>query len=1132
MFSMRLAYLRPVNELNYWPSRIGDHGMLLEYTKAVLINHFARRQNPVNINFSPSFLTMSSNGMESHFKYASRSNFAALPVQYFIHDYESLNYFIYEILANFYLSEYFKKAVLNLSLDYEGVILPLSLCYHVSQTPSRVWGGYRKGTVLDRGLTTKKCCTIGWKNVGEDQNCIWRALSSKFKYDNGNVVKRISKPSVPSRPRQAIASKLKIKFLAYLKESGCSEFGVALTSKGLNERFLHIVEDFLKCKIVIYSERLVERKRLGVNGIKTRTGSWTRIVKVEYNSEKYFENEVVHLLSDGKSHIRRIFNPKGFSAKYLCTKCNQGFHELSKLKRHNNSDCVGLKYVSEQMYCWKRSIELEMETHHTFQAPYSFDNCYGHVLINETEDKFDVIIHVQLSEGQKHIFSGTFENIENIAEHLIKNVPKIVAKALARRLQENIQFLNELEAKLNGLKETLSADVYKTDESKKQYNSLLNVKNAMVDHLSSYSVYISCGKGNSKENRERVLFYALAKLASAQLNLGKFDLRYNKGRLSSVKKVGFPLKLISGNSLGLNSNEVLADESDIEEFESMVKLFKRVFKLNVVGLASPTEIGSRIMSDSLTQRDLVSFFSPSKELYKLMEGTVKFGILECLSGSIVHPDGYYRSFISQDFEKFYARILCTLDIIHVGQSLKYQKNDRGLYFCEPNRKRRTMANLVMLFIEHVIKSGEIRSALQGTEQIYGNHPIDGVLIGPKKSLISFDGCIWHPHDVICHETEATICMKDPGHQAKCQICINSVKKCKKTDLRFMPKLFKMNPKETLDSRHRIKKNKTYRQIFQENIEKRKLITEQSNLPHIVITECSIIEHYWHTVEEFMSSIGLESKESMKHMSFNQVFAEVAYLNFPLLKKRYLRFQDVLQGIAGGNINGYAVVSAECGSVSKNVLGCVKPFCYKNPDGKSCSSYSIEQKLVPMILLKELVSNEQLIDFKIKEISSIFEYKKILKNPFSDLKKLFIESLESNKENKVFTKLLKLALNGAIGVLAYSSSNNIKSHVVINDQIDAILHQKHISHGTKLTEESSILHLRDTRRIKNLSHIHYSIISGGKSIMINYVTNIYRFFGSNLVNARCNTDGLCLISHIQQTEANLKNENLTSLALDS
>ena len=80
-FSYRLAQFPPEPRINYWPEVLANHFIMVRFVYGILLHHFARRNRPVYINFSPSCLCMNNEG-QTHYLYSSRSNFGCLSVSY------------------------------------------------------------------------------------------------------------------------------------------------------------------------------------------------------------------------------------------------------------------------------------------------------------------------------------------------------------------------------------------------------------------------------------------------------------------------------------------------------------------------------------------------------------------------------------------------------------------------------------------------------------------------------------------------------------------------------------------------------------------------------------------------------------------------------------------------------------------------------------------------------------------------------------------------------------------------------------------------------------------------------------------------------------------------------------------
>ena len=1143
-FSYRLASLRPLSHehsLNYWPSVLGDHENMIRFVKGILLNFFARRRTPIYVNWSPCCVCLDDVG-ETHFLYSSRSNFGALNVAYLIHSDATLNEFCNVILSSYSLEKYMLEAVENLEQNYEGYVFPTTIVWHITNCTTKVYGALNTkriygAKVSDRGLSSHGCCT---KSTDHNSDCIWLALSSMVV--NGRLITQRAEKS-RCKPNKRIARKLKAEFLRWYGKKKVKDglFGHAINEKGFDERFFPLLEDFLQRNIVIFSNKVVKGKRICNGGLK-EDKSHIRILNLEYcGGNKH--TLTLNLLSDGKNHIRAITDPNKFSSKFLCKACNMGYFELKRLEKHDCSKKP--KYRLSSLYVWRKSCD-KLLNYVDMESQFTWDQKYAHLLVNKELDAISMRLHMKLEGKEPVIITENFDCESQLAEYLILFLPKTISGVLVQRFQQNLQFMNELEAKLNYMQERTKDLHFSQDGPKLHYDMLLEIKRQVIDYLSTYKLVIQCGTKCDYHLTDRILFQVLKVLSSSSDRSHKFHTKFTKGKLSYVGRSAYPIRFSSLNLFGPTFALEKVSDEQVKNFEEVIKIFKMDFNVNLLTLDSPGGIGHQILADILSPRNAVSFYSPSQEIYEHLQSVVRYGLLNSREGLIIHDEAPLKSGVCVDFSKFYARLLLSdsiSDIWHLGRPLKYErKNGEDIYSCVSNRQRKTFATLVILLIEHCLTEGQIMSSLYGKEQRW-SLPIDGVLMQTsghdgkrmKQTLISIDGCLIHSDlDEICHKPNQVIDNIDPNHRKNCLICLNERRNEAKSDSRLKPRLFKFDLHETKNSPHKLRKNLTYEEVYQDTLKKRGQIAKSCSFDHIVIKECKILKFYFSPLVEFFNDIGLKIKPELEKIPFYKIFCDVAYKNFPLLKYgRKLNQQTLLQAIKNGDLTGYAVITASCGTESQKQLGIARPFFYKHEEsGMPVNSFSINQKIVPTVLLKELLCSPTLTDFRVTEVIAIYEYKKHEgKNPFSDFKSKFLDSLTKNSDKKLFTQLLKSSINNCLGLFGYNCQNYNLSYLCENSNIDSIFQMTNFSHGTMISDTHSMLHFRNRRAIHNIGHIHYAIISAGKAVMIRFILQLQYFLGENILQARLNTDGISFGSKISQTEENLNTTSPNSCIFD-
>ena len=1279
-FTFRLALNRPSEyqqKVDFWPSKASYHPAMIEYVRGVLMNFYGRKRTAIFVNFSPSLIVLDKQG-ETHFIYASRSNFSCLDVGYLIHSNESLNHFCDNILGPYDLENYLIEGLEKLDLCYEGQCLPISVSFHATLCKSRIYGTLKSS---ETGISTQNCCKSSTRSSNElNFNCLWRALSCVLEVKGGTIERRTQKNKGRGRPNNLIAKRLKCLFLEWYKRQEKKEYGHPVLSQGFDERFLFMLEDFLKHNIVIFSKRILNAKKISFFGIKTSSLRKTRILKVEHCSGRSFPGKDIQLLSDGRNHIRCIYDAQIYSKKLVCRLCNQAYGRMHRFKRHNcekrnkykenclfswpcSSDLMmekllgnGLQVVnrngptmeekapsgprqkilkcfepqkplgviettgatqppktrwltkaedcrvySEKGLNWKKEEKEQSNAHEPlkpmesleslesprpmcYEAPvllsgksrdfhepltrpsrdphetltrpsrncedtvtrlslnsqyweFDWDLKHGHIYINvEPGDLYSVSVNVDLIDGEKKlIVTEKFFMVEHISDYLIKFLPKVATSILVERLKKNVKFLSSLEILLNEAKVESERCEFKFDNICLRYQDLCKLKNDIVDYLSFFTVYIQCSLDSNI--MDKVMMEILKQLCPfiEKKTDPKFILRYSKQKLSMVGCQGFPIRFINLNSFSaaFENNKVV--ESSVTDLDKTIELFKNDLGINITGLSSASGIGQRLIGNFLSMRDNSMFYSPPKNLSILFEDCVKYGLLASWpGGQLIHQDGEYKSAISFDVNKFYSRILLgeDADIWHMGFPLEFCKENNGLLKCKPNRMRKTFANLLFLLMDYCLE-GEIRSSYHGRELRFGNFPIDGVLFHENKKpvLLSFDGCLWHACKEIHHFSDFNIDLIDPSHRSSCIVCKNSIVK-DPCGGHLKPPLFRLKHGETFLSKHKIKKSMTYEQVNYDSSQKKLKISESCGLKHIIIKECEILGLYFGPVKNFFNFYGLNVKKEYENKPFFELFHEISEKKFPMTAYKNLTEKKLIKSISDGYCNGYVVCSAVCGKITQKVLGINKPFFYRDENGVAETSFSVKEKVVSCVLLKELLNQQVLSDFEVFNITKLFEYSKF-KNPLRNMKYRVFDSLEKNEQFKSYTGLLKASLNSAIGVLGINVQKYPNSVICSGADIDGLASMKNFVAGQKLNDDYSILHFKNEKQILNLTHIHNSLISYGKVVMIRILIEFDYFYGHlfGLKNFRTNTDGWVACSKLSQSFENLTCLNPNSNVLD-
>ena len=1113
-FTYRLCKLQPVPGTDYWPKVLGHHIVIIKYAKAIVQEYFVRRAQPVYINMSPS-MVVAEDG-ETFFIYSSRGNFACFDQAYMIHDEYTFQNFFNNILPKFNLEQYTADVVKEIDRKYKGWMFPVSMTFHLTRSVHKLYGS--NTLYMERGLS-ERCCKTEAKN-----DCLWRALSAKFEVEDGQIKKN---GCVKKRIEKRRALRIKKNFVRWFKrnnehlESPIKPGG--FDSKGLIylERFLGQNVNVYKCTLynatVLYGNSSVPKPVKKGNIVKkNKTFVCERLSTSDYV-------ETTNLLSEN-CHVRCILDTKTYSGKFVCETCLWSFCEERHLAKHRCN--LKERFRCESLVQVKITIgTMIKEVLPKFELKMDRNFCF--VTLEKKNEMHTVNVCIKKGEGNMIVVKKQFDTIKECAAYLLTSLNDGVKSILYDRATRNVKFVTSLEEQLEKDFAHASEATFCMDESKLRYNKLMEIKAVVMKYMEFVCCYILTSSLDIMlgENLMFEIFHAMTSKGEKD----GLNIRHLKGKMAMISKDGYAIEFKLLNFMSANfMKPVLEDE--VQEFDKVVKMFYDDFSLNFVyDFNTTAEMGSLIINSAMSEKERLSFYSPSKELYEDLQKNVKFGILTCKK-SIIHEESEFKSGISVDIVKFYGNILGDIKP-WTGLPLLYKQMENcDMFYSRVTRSRATYSNLIFQMLDDIM-NGSVYFCLYGRELRGGyGYPVDAVYFGKngEKSILSFNGCLFHPHftsdGTVCHNFHSNISKE---HMALCDVCLSFNKKGDKDYLK--PSLYRMKQNETFASQHPIKKGQSYLQVNNESIKNQERVsTSRCYNKHIVITECCVLRFFYKPLSEFTSYLNLPIKSAFEKVTFCQKLEETAQHYFPLLKERKkLSTKTIIEKIKGGDVNGFFNVTCTMGKNGRKNLGIMQPFCYKDDNMKTENSYEVVGKTVASNLLKFLLNYELLSDFKIVKIHYFWEYKKSVDPIYESTRNKIMKLLCTKKDNSVYCKLLKEGMNSAIGRFGFKKSKYSKTLVMGNEDLLSISQLKNLISSTPVNDFMTLMHFKQNCQTHNISHIHCQVLAHGRCIILD--VGMMLQYTCDLSIMHLNTDGFEAKSTVMLDKCAL--ENVSPLSFD-
>ena len=1140
--NFRLAHMRPFpDQKDWWPRLLKQSPVLLSFAKSA-INHYFRAQSlSVYVNFSFS-LGIMDDRTGPRFLYSSRSNFQGLPTSYLIRNDQTFNYFFDEILPNFDLNDYLENLLSLLNIKYDGYIVPLAITFNLCRSVGIIYGKENEN-----------------HHKKNQPNCFFDALSSIFDIRRGKLYRLKKKRNRISKRRGQL---LKFAFLNFMKKNHINVENPFDTMRGIKSEMIDYVEEFLKTRIFIFSVKTATghkislyKKRLEIH---SRSGKRkiVRSLVAERCSNSHYRG-VVNLIAHG-SHIVASINVENDIKNFFCNVCGYKFSSKQRLQSHVCTQ--KLRYTCEKIFSMRPNFEKMYKNLLNTELPKEF----GFVYVGVKKQNLDFELKLNFREGscskggesssggggsgggggggegggghvggggggggggnpnnilssEEEIIEGeyrcSFKTLKSCAEFLVKSLYSKSHELLTKRLLNNYKMIENLEEKTNkNNKIQHSKNLYGRHCELLEETRILDLNTLYSDYLKNITCYISCSAGEMcilEDLMEEILLCLIGDYGKDNVNLS-----YNRGKLSQVASSKGRIKFMTLNlfSMSLISDNIM--ENGYQLMRSVIEAFICEFGINITTLKTATEIGCKILTSNMSFCDRLQFLSPSKILYEALSTTVRYGILA--SQKIVIGKGLkYQTGVLMDFERFYLSILSDIKP-WTGIGIMYKKDENGYFRCQPTRKRHCSANIFLNFIQNIIPNNfELHYAGQGGYELrHGSKSlcVDGVLFESGKTrFILYDGCFYHPHFVspIDQDAENNDCHLHVSNQKQnhkdCEVCKNAEivrNNCVK------PPLFRLKKDENVDSRHKLKKQKTYREIYKEEQELYRINFGSESNDLIRIRECAILRYFRRPIKDFCEKYNLPCKNKYKDLRLGDELLKSAEQAYPLMRfQGKIRTYALIDLIKMGKIHGFVNCSLKMSEKGKQLFGPIKPFSFRrSKDVENICEF--ENETVATNLLQVLLIHKEL-GLEVLSLNWFIEFSLGAKKIFGGLKSKVMGAID-NQKNQYFTKLLKSSINNSIGFFGIRFNRFPQPILFQEDDLFKVTQMHGFVNSRAISNSVQVMNFKNFRTpVFNLAHVHCQIISFGRAVLLSIVLDIKTYY--NLDICMVNTDSLTVIS---------------------
>ena len=1110
--TFRFAKNAPTSQRNYAPITLGEHTQLVQFFMNIIRNVY--RHAPVLVNFSGVFATVADTSVR--LVYASRQNYQCLHTAFAIHDGPSLEQF-QTLLTNYNFADYMKESILMLADLYDGGIFPLSLTLHITKLQNRVWGNnsrMSKPTHNHRGLSNI-CCSSNHDLKNTPPNmCVFKAISVNFFINKQKRIQKYPKPKQRCNLKNAV--QIKKKFALWLKAHHPKQRKL-LSSKGLDDYAMPLLETFLNTNINIIACKHIPRKKIQFGTKIKRLNATAKALDYFRKSKNRFETNLNMVSCDydnvgGSYHLRHLNSSTMFCRKHFCPNCIAGFTFARDLKRHKCAANGALQKtrtnknvrINASVSCAK--LCQEMFPRVQFE-PDKQTFSVVHFKKNNSQN-YEVRVSLKSSDASEtHVAVQYFVTIAQCADFLFHFLHSECQKILERRLIDTWKFLTNLETALN---ECLNSNnrMQATGANHIRYTKLLQIKKLVLFYLGNVQSYIVSNDVDCA-SVDILMVEILKQILYLKQSSEEINFTTKKGRLNNLSAKRYSVNFVASYLLASSFLIGTTDRNALTAHTSVLSIIGAIskdFNINFpMECNSVTLLGNIFYYSGLSDTDLLTLYSPNRDLFVDLRQVVKYGFISA-EPTVVGPKSHVKSAVAVDFSKFYLNILKNLHPFF-GISLLYKRKPGEMTFtpCHKNF-RTTYANLVFTCLQYILPAN-VYFQLLGQEVRVSNYPVDAIAFLPsgEKIIIQYHGCFWHPCLVngqfkTCH---LPTCKIDATHAGKCLVC-KTAATYKNDPLK--PAMFKIKPQDNVNTKHRVKKKITYKQMYEaaENITKQlKQSGEFADV--IIIRDCDILQFYEQPCSEFCSNFGLPIKNQFKNTTFKVAFHAAISEQFPMFGAPKLTMQTILNGVKSGHLNGFIQISMSIGPKGQQNLGGFKPFSHFE-NGKVKNSFLVEDSLVTTDMLKFLLNSKELPDVVVNKIYRIHEFKKPLKQPFKLSATKLLNLIEANKSNKMYSKILKDMSNMFVGNFAVKPTKWPNSIILENNDFQAMHQLKMFVSAFSIDSKFALAYFQNYARTINLEHINFQVVTLGRVEFLRMLLQIGKYLQTTAVLS-CNTDGL-------------------------
>ena len=957
-------------------------------------------------------------------------------------------------------------------------------------------------------------------------NCFFMAISALYGIKGRKVFLLKKKRNTRCLKR---AKRLKFAYLRFMREKYPNEI-TGISRKGLNGMVFPFVEVWLSAQINMFSLKRHDALKLDRKTVTIQPDMWkgTRKKCREYVCERYSQNakytKVVNLLCQDQ-HIYCILDAEKQCKAYYCTFCNKKYEDIRNLRKHNCRD-KKMCYRSEKPVLFNTNLNHDLKAMDSSMTTEE-DLSFAYIAISKNQkSEFELNIDIKKCSEVIVKLNYCFESIEQCGKFVINVLHDAAAEILKGTLLKNMKNIDIVQRKIDGMAD--DSLLFGRNVTKLENNHIMKTKDKFMAYLSFLNVFIA---GNELQLVDMLMNSILLDCIEKSGQESVQTVFY-KGKLARItmKKKCLIFKCLNYISSILIHENV--KENGFAMMNNLINAFQKEFGMNLCHLTSGPVTGVEILSTFLKPMENFKLLSPCTFLSQQLENYSRYGLLTT-SRHIVGQGLEYKSVVHMDYEKYYLSCFSDLEI-PTGIGIKYILNDKNSFVCHSStRKRSAYANLFFAFLKTVLKSNInlIYSFVYGCEFRSGqrNKTVDAILIdGPKKTVLEFEGCLWHLHCLVkdklpCHYNDST---QPLGHKSTCRLCTNI--KSHSTNPVF-PQIFKFRKNETEKSRHRVRKNLTYEEVYlqDENTKMSNFGPACDNV--IFVKECDIGRYFDGTVSEFFGHFGLGEmiKNEVKDLIFGEEMLKASIEMFPLMRFHgKVNQKSFIRLLRFKKFSGFVNLSIQiCEKKVQEIYGYAKPFAFRSEDGKEVIySWNIKNKTVPFDMVKYLLNKAEL-QTRVLNVNWFIEFSSSEKI-FHGLKSVAMKAMENQRENDVFTHFLKFALNSSFGWMG-KKSDCFKNTILTDKEQFLSMNEMRLFIGANpLSERFNWLHFKNPIPTLNLSHIHISILSHAKIIMLEFISNLTKFLHVKVVLTNCDS---CTI--ISTKELDLQICDDTCLMLD-